>query len=287
VKNFKIKSFCKINLTLRVLNKLRNGYHEIISLVTFCDLHDVIFIKKINGLHDKIIFSGKFKKGINKKFNTITKLLNLLRKNNFLSKQAFNINIRKNIPHGSGLGGGSSNAASLLNFFNSQMNLKINKSKTNELASHVGSDTPVNLFKKNTLIFGKKGNLLRFNIKFGLNVLIIYPNIICSTKKIYERNKRFSNRRNKIKINIKNKNKFIQFLIGEKNDLQAAVVEYYPKIQKIIDYIKSQNGCNFARITGSGSACIGIFSSKKNAINAHKMIKLKYPKYWSAISKTI
>ena len=67
MKNFKIKSYCKINLSLRVLKKLKNGYHNIMSLITFCDLHDVISISEIRNLKDKISFSGKFKKGINKK----------------------------------------------------------------------------------------------------------------------------------------------------------------------------------------------------------------------------
>ena len=78
----KIKSYCKINLSLKVLKKLNSGYHNIISLITFSDLHDVISISRIKKLNDKISFTGRFKKGINKKSNTITKVLNLLRKSN-------------------------------------------------------------------------------------------------------------------------------------------------------------------------------------------------------------
>ena len=129
MKNFKIKSYCKINLTLRVLKRLSNGYHNIMSLITFCDLYDVISISKIRSLKDKIGFSGKFKKGINKKSNTVTKVLNLLRSTGLMGNQAYKINIQKNIPHGSGLGGGSSNAADLLNYFNSKMKLKLSKKK--------------------------------------------------------------------------------------------------------------------------------------------------------------
>ena len=129
MKNFKIKSYCKINLFLNVIKKLKNGYHSIESLITFCDLHDVISISKIGNIKDKISFSGKFKKGINKKSNTATKILNLLRRTKLLENQAFKINIRKNIPHGSGLGGGSSNAAGLLNYFNSKMKLKLSKNE--------------------------------------------------------------------------------------------------------------------------------------------------------------
>jgi len=148
VKNFNIKSYSKINLSLRILKKLKNGYHNIESLITFCNLYDVISITNIKDTKDKIIFSGRFKKGINKKRNTIVQVLNLLRKKKLLNNQNFKINIRKNIPHGSGLGGGSSNAASLLNYFNLKMRLKLNKNKINNIAKKIGFDVPINLEKK-------------------------------------------------------------------------------------------------------------------------------------------
>ena len=285
--NIKIKSYCKINLSLKVLKKLNSGYHNIISLITFCDLHDVISISRIRNLKDEISFSGKFKKGINKKSNTITKVLNLLRSIKLLENQAFKINVRKNIPHGSGLGGGSSNAADLLNYFNSKMKLKLSKNKIKKLAGQIGFDVPVNLEKRNTFLTGKKGEILRLNQKFKLNLLIVYPNLICLTKKIYERNRKINLSKAQSIFYIKNNKKLINLLKNENNDLEKTVIKIYPKVKKIIDYIKSQKGCYFSRITGSGSACIGIFSNMKNAIYAQKLIKLKYPKYWCAVSKTI
>ena len=284
---FKIKSFCKINLSLRVLKKLNNGYHNIRSLITFCDLHDVISISKIRSLNDKISFSGEFKKGISVESNTVTKTLNLLRKIKLLENQAFRINIRKNIPHGSGLGGGSSNAADLINFFNTNLKLKLNKNKIKKLANKIGFDVPINLERKNTFVTGKKDEILRLNQKFGLNLLIVYPNLICSTKKIYKQNEKKSFIKPQSSFYKKNKKKLIDFLINENNDLERTVVKIYPRIKKIIDYVKSQKGCYFSRITGSGSACIGIFSSMKNTIYAQKLVKLKYPKYWCVVSKTI
>ena len=115
---FKIKSFCKINLSLNVSKKIFNNYHKVSTLITFCNIYDVLSIQKIKGTKDKINFVGKYNKNINISSNTITKLLKLLRKKNFLKNQAFKICVKKNIPHGSGLGGGSSNAATLLNFLN-------------------------------------------------------------------------------------------------------------------------------------------------------------------------
>ena len=287
MKKFKIKSFCKINLSLRVLKRLSNGYHNIKSLVTFCDLHDLISISKIKGVNDKISFSGRFKKGVNKKSNTITNVLYLLRKRNFFQEQAFKIDIQKNIPHGSGLGGGSSNAADVLNFFNSKMRLKLNKDEISKIAYQIGFDTPVSLEKKNTLLTGKKGEILRLNQKFRLNILIVYPNVICSTKKIYANNKKFTFLRSQSNFYIKDKNKLIDFLKNENNDLEKTAIKFYPKVRKIINFIKSQNGCYFSRITGSGSACIGIFSNMKSAVFAQKFMKLKFPNYWCVVSKTI
>ena len=287
MKNLQIKSYCKVNLSLKVVKRLNNGYHNITSLITFCNEHDLISISKIYNRNDKISFSGKFKKGINKKYNTATQVLNLLRKNKILKNQSFKINIQKNIPHGSGLGGGSSNAADLLNYFNSKMKLKLTKYKLRKLAGQIGFDVPINLERKNTFLTGAKDGMLRFNKKFKLNLLIVYPNLICSTKKIYEKNKTISSFKKQNLLYINNNKKLIDHLKNEENDLEKTVVNIYPKVKNIINYIKSQKGCYLSRITGSGSACIGIFSNMKNAISAQKLIKLKYPKYWSITSKTI
>ena len=87
MKKYKLKSYCKINLSLRVLKRLDNGYHKITSLMTFCDLYDVISIAKNNKMKDEVSFSGKFKEGIKKNSNTIIKTLNSLRSKKLLKKK--------------------------------------------------------------------------------------------------------------------------------------------------------------------------------------------------------
>ena len=281
-----IKSFAKINLNLSVLKKQKKNYHIITSLITFCGLYDAIEIKKKNQ-YDIINFSGKFKKGINRKKNTITKLLYLLRSRGFLKNKFFKINIQKNIPHGSGLGGGSSNAATLLNFFNKKMKLKIKNIYLNKIAREIGFDVPITLEKKNTFFTGKEPNILRLNRDFKLNVLLVYPNIKCSTKNIYKINKIFTPLKAYPNFKKIKKVDLINYLILEGNDLETAAVKLYPKIEKVIKFIKIQNGCYLSRITGSGSACIGIFSSTSKAIQAKNLIKLKFSKYWCVVSRTI
>ena len=285
MKNHKLKAFCKINLSLRVSKKLSNGYHKIQSFISFGDLYDEIYVSEIKKIKDKIIFSGRFKKGISAKSNTVVKVLKFFRQNNMLKNKIFRIKIKKNIPHGSGLGGGSSDAASLINFFNSKMKLKLNNSKIYKLANLVGSDVPCNLIKKNLYLTGKKMKILKLNNKF--NILIVFPNIWCSTRRIYSKNRSFSSL-NSVSSNVlNNKRRLIRFLQNEHNDLEKIVVTTYPIIGKIIRTISIQKGCYFSRLTGSGSACIGLFSNNRTVTLAKKIIKRKFPCHWYAISKTI
>ena len=161
------------------------------------------------------------------------------------------------------------------------------KKKKNSIAKKIGFDVPITLKKKNTFLNGKKNGIIRLNKRLELNLLIVYPNVICSTKKIYTKNKQLDSSGEQNLFNFKNKKQLINILINESNGLEKTVTKIYPKVGKVIDLIKSQKGCYFSRITGSGSACFGIFSNMKNAIYAKKMIKRKNPKYWCAVSKTM
>ena len=123
--SFKIKSHAKINLALNVTGKTF-FLHKIESLISFIDLHDLIYLKTIKKKNHKIIFKGKFSKNIGK-INTVTNLLKLLDEKNLLNNKKFDIKIVKNIPQEAGMGGGSMNAASLISFFIKQKILKIKK----------------------------------------------------------------------------------------------------------------------------------------------------------------
>jgi 4-diphosphocytidyl-2-C-methyl-D-erythritol kinase len=141
----KIKSHAKINLALNIVGKTKK-LHKIESIVSFLDLHDEIRIKKINQKNNKIKFFGKFSKGIKSK-NTVSELLKNIEKKK-LFKEKFQITIKKNIPSEAGLGGGSMNAASVLNFFIKKKLLK-RKKEILKIANAIGSDVVLGLYKKN------------------------------------------------------------------------------------------------------------------------------------------
>ena len=81
-------AFAKVNLTLRILSKLKNGYHRIQSFIIFLNLKDKIQLTESDLRYDKIIFKEKFGKGINKSHNTISKLLKIIRAKGFLKSSA-------------------------------------------------------------------------------------------------------------------------------------------------------------------------------------------------------
>jgi len=89
-----IKSYAKINLSINIIKKLTSNFHKIESLVSFIDLHDLIYLRQIKSMKHKVSFSGKFSKGINRK-NTITKLLAILDQKNFLKKKNLKLKLLK------------------------------------------------------------------------------------------------------------------------------------------------------------------------------------------------
>ncbi len=111
---FKIKSYAKVNLSLNITGKFKN-LHKIESIVSFIDLYDLIFIKRIKSYNHQVTFYGKFSKNIDK-INTVSKLLEILDAKKLLNEKKFHVRIKKNIPQKAGLGGGSMNSANILNF---------------------------------------------------------------------------------------------------------------------------------------------------------------------------
>ena len=277
---YKIKSYAKINISLGILSKLKSKIHKIESLFSFIDLHDEIFIKKINSKNHKIIFYGKFSKGIFKN-NTISTLLKLLDKK--LCGQKYLIKINKKIPLQSGMGGGSMNASSVLKFLVKNQKLNLSLKEITKISSKIGSDVVFGLQNKTSILYGN-GKIKYLNNKINLYALLIKPDFGCSTKTIYNNVRTFSkpifNKNKRIIIN----HKFLSYL---KNDLEEPAFKKYPILKKIKTFMEDLDKVLFVNMTGSGSTIVGYFITKKTALNAIKVLNKKYKNYWCILSKTI
>tara|TARA_B100000900_G_scaffold100982_1_gene83624 strand:- start:2541 stop:3383 length:843 start_codon:yes stop_codon:yes gene_type:complete len=277
---FKIKSHAKINLALNVVGKFKL-LHKIESIVCFLDLYDEIKIKKIQYKTHKISFIGKFASGI-KTQNTISQLLNNIDKQKLL-KNKYQIIIKKNIPSKAGLGGGSMNAASILNYFVKKKLIKLKNQEIIDISYSVGSDVVLGLYSKSLIL--KKNNLIKTQVfKKKFNILIVKPNFGCSTKKIYSKVKKFT----RSEFNLTSKKLFnLKFLKGSKNDLEAIAFKEYPKLKTLKNFLDNLPHTEFVRMTGSGSAIIAYFSSARKCKEVEKKVKKKFRNYWCKSSKTI
>ena len=278
----KFKSYAKVNLSLNVLGKFKSKKHKIESIVSFLDFYDLIYLKPTSSNKHKVYFTGKFARGISRK-NTISKLLHILDQKKLLINQKFEIKINKNIPQKSGMGGGSMNAGSLINYFYNNKIIKLNKKRLINLANSIGSDVILGINPKNTIL-SSSGKLTKFKKKLGLHVLIAKPNFGCSTKFIYSKVRCYSKAKynNPKQLLLSKKN-----IVNSSNALEKIAFREYPKLMRIKLFLLKLSKVKFVRMSGSGSSILAYFYSKKATENARKKFKKEFNNYWCITSKTI
>ena len=276
-----LKSYAKINLALNVTGK-RNSMHKIQSIISFIDLHDLISIQNIKSINHKIFFYGKFSKNI-KRENTVQKLLDLLDRSNLLKNKKFKISIKKNIPQEAGLGGGSMNAAAILNFFIKKKIIKLTKIKIKKLCNSIGSDVILGI-NFSSSILKSNNQIKKFTKCPKYNTLLVKPNFGCSTKKIYSGVRKFT----KPNLNYPKKQMFSSnYLIQQVNALEKIAFLKYPRLKNIKLFLKNLNSPLFVRMTGSGSAICAYYQYSKDCKLAKIQFKRKFRNYWCNVSKTI
>ena len=223
----RIKSHAKLNLALNVISKSKS-LHNIESIISFVDLHDIILIKEIKSKKHLISFNGKFSRRIGKK-NTISKLFEILEKKKILKNQRFQIKIKKSIPDKAGLGGGSMNAASILRYLAHKRIINIKNKEMLKISKLIGSDVMLGLNHKSKIL-NSRNKIKYFNHVKKIYPLIVKPNFGCSTKDIYSKVRKFD----KPKFGKGAKKMFdINFLKDMKNSLETVAFLKYPRLKNI------------------------------------------------------
>ncbi|PLV60034.1 4-(cytidine 5'-diphospho)-2-C-methyl-D-erythritol kinase [Thermotoga sp. KOL6] len=170
-------SYAKINLYLDVLSKRSDGYHDILGLFQTISLHDTLMVKICE-------------EGFVLKSNVELPEDNTLRKSYEIFKEQTNKNfgleilLEKRIPMGSGLGGGSSNAAVLLKYLGKIFN--VSSENLREIAIKVGSDVPFFLYGGTAIVRGKGEIVEKVEDISGYSVDLLFPNVHSSTKEMYD-----------------------------------------------------------------------------------------------------
>jgi len=278
MKSIFLKSPAKINLYLGILGKRKDSFHEIVTIFEKISLSDEIKIISTNSGRI-IVKSNKFICPPEK--NIAFKAANLIF-SNYNIKSGLEIDIVKKIPIGSGLGGGSSNAAAVICGLNKLYKLKLSQSEMLKLAATLGSDVP--FFICNSTFAagtgrGEKIESIPSNIR--LWHVLLFPGFSMSTKDIYSSCninkiplKRLTAINEDVKIltlNLKNGN--LAFVMKNLyNDLEKVAVKKYNKIAYFMRLLK-KCGIEKPLLTGSGSVIFGTIKTRKEATKVDNKLR--------------
>ena len=272
--NLRYFSPAKINLFLEVLSKRKDNYHELNSLICFCDIGDFIEVKKSNVLRIEVL--GPFSKKLSFNENIIIKTHKIISR--YFKIGNFNIKLFKNLPISSGIGGGSSNAATFFKIVEKKLNLNIKTSIKNKILLEIGADVPVCYHQKFCIISGI-GDKIKFLPPIEESyILLINPLVEVSTKDIFNELKIFSEKKTKLD-GINKKHIFLKKIIESKNDLEKTAKLKYPVICDVLETLSKDFNALFVRMSGSGATCFGIFKSKLDLDNAYNRI-IEIRKNW-------
>lgn len=248
---------CKINLGLHIVAKRSDGYHDLETVFYPVPLKDALEILPLPPAKKGAIEfsqSGLSVEGAPTD-NICVKAIQLLQ-DNFPELPGIKIHLHKQIPMGAGLGGGSADAAFLLQAINKKFNLEINPPRLGELALQLGSDCPFFLVNKPCVAKGR-GEILQ-EVKVDLSnykIVLINPSIHVSTANAFKGVQPQSNSQPLNDIialpPAQWKNKLI-------NQFEETVFPQYPSLQKIKEELYAM-GALYAAMTGSGSTIFGIF----------------------------
>ena len=265
-KQLHLESPAKVNLRLEVLKKRKDGYHELRTVLQKISLHDTLYLslKEEKGIS---IVTDHPDLPIGKSNLVYRAAQSILERSNY--RGGVHIKIKKRIPLGAGLGGGSSNAATTMKALNQLLGVNLSQKDLIEMGLRIGADVPFFFLEGAAIGLGIGERLKEIELP-GLWYILIYPNFQISTRWAYQH---FVLTKRQFHINLQ---RFLRTLEGIshilRNDLEEVVSRQHPQIT-IMEKILINAGALGALMTGSGPTVFGIFSEKESELAAYRRVK--------------
>ncbi|MGE4314050.1 MAG: 4-(cytidine 5'-diphospho)-2-C-methyl-D-erythritol kinase [Pseudobdellovibrionaceae bacterium] len=263
MKPLKIFAPAKINYNLKIIRKREDGFHDLSSDVGFLNIGDWLQFSQAKSFQYSV--GGEFASHcpINQNDDLVVKAAKLF----FQASGAppkISIQLKKNLPAGAGLGGGSADAAGVLRGLNTFFEINWPLDRLTALALNLGSDTGVCVESKPVHMEGR-GDIIKplEKVPFDGHFLVVWPDVHSSTKIVYGARP----------------DKITQKPILE-NDLARTAMKLYPAIRTCLGLLAESDGSMNTRLSGSGSACYAVFADREKASTAAAHIAKRHPTWW-------
>ncbi|SNY92448.1 4-diphosphocytidyl-2-C-methyl-D-erythritol kinase [Cohaesibacter sp. ES.047] len=275
-----LKAPAKVNLALHITGQREDGFHTLDSLVVFGGAFDRLVFEPSDRLHLSV--TGPFADGLRQEpDNLMVRAARLLAKDLNIPAKA-ELSLEKHLPISAGVGGGSADAAATLLGLLRLWERTIKDEKLRTIALKLGSDVPMCLEGACLRATGI-GDTLEEGPRLPKDVglVLINPRVPISTPTIFKKLKRKTNdSMGPIPSAFLSAMALADWLSDQRNDLQMAAIEQAPVIETVLQALGDDGDCLFARMSGSGATCFGLFQSIKHAEYAARRLAFTHPNWW-------
>ncbi|GAB4362587.1 MAG: 4-(cytidine 5'-diphospho)-2-C-methyl-D-erythritol kinase [Kiloniellaceae bacterium] len=274
------QAWAKVNLTLQVVGRRPDGYHALESLVVFAGVGDSLRIEPASNL--SLSIDGPFAGALQgESDNLVLRAARALAERAGIAPAA-TLNLTKNLPVASGIGGGSADAAAALRGLSRLWNISLPADDLAALALTLGADVPVCLRGEAVVMSGIGEVLQPVPALPPLWLLLVNPGVALSTAAVFKAlDGRFS-RPIDPRLPPLGLAAFIDWLRQRPNDLEAPARRLAPAVAEVLAALDALDDCLIARMSGSGATCFGLFENEDAVRAAGESLAVMHPQWWVA-----
>jgi 4-diphosphocytidyl-2-C-methyl-D-erythritol kinase len=267
----------KVNLTLHVIGRRADGYHEIESLVAFAGIGDRVAFAPGGAL--ALVTRGPTAAAAGPSGdNLVLKAARLLMER-VAGLKAGRFTLDKRLPVAAGLGGGSSDAAAVLRLLARHNGIALDDPRLREAARLTGADVPVCLDPRARMMRGI-GEVLSAPLALEkLPAVLVNPGVFVPTKDVFAKLAAPQSPAVKTNNPAAAEAGMAEIRSG-RNDLEPAAIALQPVIADVLAALRASARCRLARMSGSGATCFALFESGRAAIAAARALRAEHPRWW-------
>lgn len=280
--HFSLRAPAKINLFLHVTGRRADGYHLLQSVVIFADAGDTLEFKR----HDSLFIdvTGPFAGEVSDPRSNLVYKSALALAHEYKREPTGQILLEKNLPVASGMGGGSSDAATTLRGLARLWGLPDERDRLYKLGATLGADVPACLVRRPVWMEGIGEKMMRMPDMPDMHLVLVTPPVPTPTPEVFKNFSARTGGRYSPPIQFMGRKKTMLEWIADlklyRNDLTDAAIDVTPEIRTALGAIAATPNCHIARLSGSGATCFGIYDSPAAAQAAVNKLRQEHPHWW-------